>query len=77
MSKHFKVEGTLTQYPLWYAKYDTEKLQLPGVLDEFTWEIWQRGQGRIKGISTDVDLNYFNGSEKALNHFLNSETRKK
>ena len=70
--KHFKIEGILAQYPLWYAKYDTEELQLPDVLDEFTWEIWQYGQGRIKGISTDVDFNRFNGGTKALAHFLNS-----
>ena len=74
--KHFKVEGQLTQYPLWYAKYDTEELRLPDVLDEFTWEIWQYGQGPIKGISTEVDFNRFSGDMEAFKRFLISGKQK-
>ena len=57
-------------HPIWYAKYDTERIQLPDVLDGFTLRIWQYGQGEIDGITGVVDFNTFHGSQAEFEAFL-------
>jgi lysozyme len=63
----------LSHYPLWYAKYDTDRLKLPPVLGHFQWHIWQFGQGTVPGIETIVDLNTLNC--EALAHDICSRER--
>jgi len=53
------------QYSLWIAQYTN---MWPSPLYPWAgWEFWQySNKGRIPGIQTDVDLNWFNGSMKDL-----------
>ena len=53
------------QYSLWSAHY-TDLMQ-PNTDKWPSWMFWQRqGNGTIPGISTPVDIDWFNGSEKDL-----------
>ena len=53
------------QYSLWSAHY-TDLMQ-PNIDKWPSWMFWQRqGNGTIPGISTPVDIDWFNGSEKDL-----------
>jgi lysozyme len=53
------------KYPLWIAHYT---LQWPAPLYPWAgWEFWQYSDsGKLPGIKTDVDLNWFNGSIQDL-----------
>ena len=67
----------LTTYPLWVANYltdgtniQTEQPILPGGW-QTGWLFWQyTDQGTVNGISTRVDLNFFNGTTAELQKFL-------
>jgi GH25 family lysozyme M1 (1,4-beta-N-acetylmuramidase) len=53
--------------PLWYAEPDPDP-QLPNGWSRYTF--WQYSQsGSVPGISGEVDLNVFNGSEEQLRRF--------
>lgn len=59
--------GEFKQTPLWVREYQGQ----PKLKNDPTWHFWQHSnQGSIKGISTTVDLNVFNGDEKEWNAFL-------
>lgn len=52
-------------YPLWFANYNVVCPNLPTALSR--WDFWQKtDSGRVAGISTNVDLNEFNGDADAL-----------
>ena len=56
------------QVPLWVREYQGQ----PKLKGEPKWLFWQHtNQGKIKGISTPVDLNVFNGDQAAWHTFLN------
>lgn len=53
------------QYPLWIAHY-TEASQ-PNILKWPEWTFWQRqANGSVDGVSTAVDIDWFQGSEEDL-----------
>jgi lysozyme len=52
--------------PLWLAEYGVSD---PVVAPWSTWTFWQYGTGRVPGISTLVDLDWFNGSLEDLQKF--------
>ncbi len=53
--------GKFLDNPIWYSDIHNKK---PKIIDDREWLIWQFSHtGKIKGIDTDVDLNYFNGSK--------------
>ena len=57
------------QYPLWSAHYT--ELPQPNTDKWPTWMFWQRqGNGTIPGISTPVDIDWFNGSESDLQKLI-------
>lgn len=57
------------QYPLWSAHY-TELLQ-PNTDKWPTWMFWQRqGNGSVPGISTPVDIDWFNGPQEDLQKLI-------
>ncbi|MEP7089492.1 MAG: glycoside hydrolase family 25 protein [Nocardioidaceae bacterium] len=52
-------------YPLWVAHYGVSSPRVPGGWP--TWTFWQRtSSGRVAGISGNVDMNRFNGSNAQL-----------
>lgn len=52
-------------YPLWMAKY-TSLWPIP-IYPWTGWDFWQyTDNGKIPGVKTHVDLNWFNGSEQEL-----------
>lgn len=48
-------------YPLFIANYDVVCPEIPPPWN--TWLFWQHGTGPINGISSDVDLDWFNGNQ--------------
>jgi lysozyme len=55
-----------SRYPLWIANWNVEKPQLPKTWDKpgITWSWWQHSsQGRVNGISGDVDLDWIKNLE--------------
>lgn len=53
------------EYPLWMAKYTT--LWPNPIYPWAGWDFWQYSDsGKLPGIKTHVDLNWFNGSEQEL-----------
>ena len=62
------VDGStdFNQYPLWHPQYTSA--ECPRIADAWDdWLMWQyTSEGRVNGISGDVDLNRFNGSEDDL-----------
>lgn len=59
--------GQFDQVPLWVREYQGQ----PKLKGEPEWLFWQHtNQGKIKGISTPVDLNVFNGDHDAWQAFL-------
>ncbi len=59
--------GQFDQVPLWVREYQGK----PKLKGEPEWLFWQHtNQGKIKGISTPVDLNVFNGNQDAWQAFL-------
>lgn len=63
---HIILKGSFAQTPIWIRDYQSvHPAQAP------QWLFWQHSnQGRIKGISTQVDLNVFHGSNAAWEKFL-------
>ncbi len=60
-------------YPLWVAHYTMGKPSVPGRWK--TCAIWQyTDKGKVKGISGNVDLNWFNGSLDALTAFAKGDS---
>ena len=54
--------------PLWLAAYQDQAPEAVGGWNELSF--WQRsGSGKVAGISTDVDMNLFNGSKQQLQSF--------
>ena len=54
--------------PLWLAAYQDQAPEAVGGWKELSF--WQRsGSGKVAGISTDVDMNLFNGSKQQLQSF--------
>ena len=52
-------------YPLWMAKYTT--LWPTPIYPWAGWDFWQYSDsGKLPGVKTHVDLNWFNGSEQEL-----------
>ena len=61
------------QYPLWSAHYT--ELPQPNTDKWPTWMFWQRqGNGTIPGISTPVDIDWFNGSEEDFQKLIQLPT---
>lgn len=59
--------GEFSQVPLWVREYQGK----PSLKGKPEWLFWQHtNQGKIKGISTSVDLNVFNGDADAWQVFL-------
>lgn len=59
--------GQFEQVPLWVREYQGK----PTLKGEPEWLFWQHtNQGKIKGISTPVDLNVFNGDARDWQLFL-------
>ncbi|NHB59228.1 glycoside hydrolase family 25 protein [Acinetobacter sp. 194] len=59
--------GQFENTPLWVREYHGE----PKLKNNPKWLFWQQtNQGKIKGISTTVDLNVFNGNEEDWQNFL-------
>lgn len=66
-------EPKFANYPLWVAQYTPSKPWVPARWSKCA--IWQYTQeGRVKGISGNVDLNWFNGSDTALQAFARGDT---
>ncbi len=52
--------GHFNDFPVWIARYNSKP---PRLADNKKWYFWQYGnQGRLNGISGNVDFNVFNGS---------------
>jgi hypothetical protein len=50
-----------SEYDLWVANYGVDRPTLPAGWDQ--WTVWQYSDhGRVPGIGTATDLNWFNGS---------------
>lgn len=59
--------GHFNQTPLWVREYQGQ----PNLKNNPKWLFWQHtNQAKIKGISTTVDLNVFNGDEEDWTKFL-------
>src|SRR5581483_6292680 len=53
-------------YPLWVANYGASSPKIPAGWT--TWNFWQHSQsGTIAGVTGNVDLNNFNGTQDDLN----------
>ena len=56
--------GHLDQFPLWIARYSSEK---PFLATGKSWEFWQfSNEGCVDGICKKVDLNVFSGTHEML-----------
>lgn len=68
---HIVLKGHFAQTPIWIRDY-----QSAHPAPQPQWLFWQHSnQGKIKGISTQVDLNVFHGSAQAWAQFLQQRTR--
>lgn len=59
--------SSLAAYPLWVANWTTACPSMPARWSN--WRFWQNkvgSAGSVSGISTKIDLDYFNGSEAEL-----------
>jgi lysozyme len=56
-------------YPLWVAEYG---VSTPIAVNGWTdWTFWQYSStGKVGGVSGEVDLDYFNGTQEALTAFI-------
>ena len=52
--------------PLWLAEYG---VSIPNAAPWSRWTFWQYGTGRVPGIQTLVDLDWFNGTQDDLQNF--------
>ncbi len=58
------LEGYFDDYPMWIARYNTKKPQLPNGQE---WMFWQYGnRGKLSGIDGYVDFNVFKGQYDQL-----------
>lgn len=58
------IEPYFADYPLWICKFSKPH-------NDIEWKFWQYSHwGEVDGISGEVDLNIFNGSEKDLENIL-------
>ena len=56
--------GHFDDYPVWVARYSTEK---PSLAFDRNWHFWQYGnRGRISGVNGFVDFNVFDGTMREL-----------
>ncbi len=55
----------IKDYPIWLARYDEYK---PDDLDYLFWQL--SFDGRVSGITPDVDINIFNGTKEQFEKFL-------
>jgi lysozyme len=66
-NQHFferHLAGHFDDYPLWIARYSTDK---PSLNSGKQWDIWQfSNEGCVDGISKKVDLNVFPGTSEML-----------
>lgn len=59
------------RYPLWLADYSTTVPTIPGSDLQAQWTFWQHTpQGTVSGISSTVDLDWFNGNRDQLWNIL-------
>jgi len=56
------------RYPLFIADYIHSCPEVPAPWT--SWTFWQYGQGPVTGITTTVDLDFFNGSFATLENFI-------
>jgi len=66
-----KLDASLARYNLWVAHwtYDTGRSPATGFWDG--WDFWQySNKGEVPGISGDVDLDLFIGSEEELSNYV-------
>lgn len=62
------VGAALPEYPLWVAHYGVSAPNLPSGWP--SWTLWQfSDEGRVAGISGNVDLDWFNGTRAQLETF--------
>ena len=60
-------------YPLWVAHYDVQAPALPKGWSK--WAFWQHSQmGSVKGVTGNVDLDWFNGSVAGLQALLHGSS---
>ncbi len=65
-NQYFKEK--FAEYPIWIARYSTEK---PELINQAEWDFWQYGnRGQIEGIDGFVDFNVFAGDSTDLAGFL-------
>lgn len=57
---------SLWTVPLWLAEYGVTN---PNLTPWPSWTFWQYGTGRVPGIQTLVDLDWFNGTQDDLQNF--------
>jgi lysozyme len=70
---NLSVNAQFADYPLWVAHYTRGKPWVPGRWK--TCAIWQyTDKGNVKGISGNIDLNWFNGSLDALVTFATGDS---
>ncbi len=61
----------LNKYHLWIAEYGSTLTGLPVPWRTKSWHFWQFSQqGKVSGISSEVDLNHYQGSYKQLKLFI-------
>ena len=72
-AKYNLTDPAWIQYPLWAAHYTD--LPQPNTDKWPTWMFWQKqGNATIPGISTAVDVNWFNGSEEDFQKLIQLPT---
>ena len=65
------LSGQFGSFPLWIASYNSSPPAPPSGWTN--WQFWQYSQsGTIAGVSGNVDLDYFNGSQQQLLAFVQS-----
>jgi lysozyme len=63
----------LKEFALWLANYNVPFPSVPGPWT--SWTFWQYSEhGRVDGITTDTDLNRFNGTEAQLSGMIRHAT---
>lgn len=67
---------SIAQYDLWIAHWTHDPLVPPNTGIWADWAFWQYSDlGNVPGITGNVDLNLFNGSESELQRFMVTPTR--
>lgn len=64
----FENDEALAKFPLWIAHYTPNSPTVP--LPWRRWILWQStNRGRVRGIPTVVDIDWFNGTVEQLESF--------